>query len=88
MSSVSVSSGGVSSSRRTLAIVLGVLGLIAVVIGILYFTVKGLPSFMTAGSHLKGSSSTHDLRGAVCVVVGVALFVGAWWTSKKPSAAK
>jgi hypothetical protein len=82
VSSVSVSGSG-AGSKRALTAVLGVLGLIAVVIGILYFTVKGLPSFLTAGSHLHGKSTTHDLRGAVAVVVGVALFVGAWWTSKK-----
>jgi hypothetical protein len=82
VSSVSVSGTG-AGSRRALAAVLGVLGLIAVIVGILYFTVKGLPSFLTAGSHLHGKKETHDLRGAVAIVVGVALFVGAWWTTKK-----
>lgn len=82
MSSVSVS-GSSAGSRRALAAVLGVLGLIAVIIGIMYFTVKGLPSFLTAGSHITNKKSTHDLRGAVAVVVGVALFVGAWWTTKR-----
>jgi hypothetical protein len=82
VSSVSVSGSG-AGSKRALAAVLGVLGAIAVIVGILYFTVKGLPSFLTAGSHLHGKKTTHDLRGAVAIVVGVALFVGAWWTSKK-----
>ncbi len=81
MSSVSVS-GSSAGSKRALAAVLGVLGLIALVIGIMYFTVKGLPSFLTAGSHV-GKKSSHDLRGAVAIVVGVALFVGAWWTTRK-----
>jgi hypothetical protein len=81
VSSVSVS-GSSAGSKRALAAVLGVLGLIAIVVGVMYFTVKGLPSFLTAGSHV-GKNTSHDLRGAVAIVVGVALFVGAWWTTRK-----
>jgi hypothetical protein len=86
VSSASVSGTG-AASKRPVAIALATVGVIAVVIGVLYFTVKGLPTFMTAGSaHTK--NHTHALRGGTSLAVGVLLFIGAWWFSRKPGAAR
>ncbi len=84
MSSASVS-GGSSSGGRTLAIILAVIGIIAIVVGVLYMAAgTSLPSFMTAGSHVhKGN---HLARGGVALVVGLALLVGAWFAARKAKA--
>jgi hypothetical protein len=84
VSSASVSGTG-AAGKRPVAIALATIGAIAVIVGILFFTVKGLPTFMTAGSaHTK--DHTHALRGGTSVAVGVLLFIGAWWFSRKPAA--
>jgi len=86
VSSASVS-GGSSSGNRTLVIVLAVIGVIAVIVAVLYFAGgSSLPSFMTAGSHVKKEGS-HVARGAVSLVVGIALLAGAWFTARKSKAA-
>ncbi len=76
MSSQTVSGG----SKRTVVLILGVLGALAIILGILYFA-GATPSFLNSGSHVK--SGGHLIRGAVCLVVGIALGVGAWWQNKK-----
>jgi hypothetical protein len=77
VSSQSVSAG----SKRTVVIVLAVLAVLAIILGIVYFIPGAAPSFMTSGSHVhKGG---HNIRGAVCVVVGLVLGAGAWWQNKK-----
>jgi hypothetical protein len=84
VSSASVS-GGSSSSTRTLVIVLAVIGIIALIIGVLYMTAgSSLPSFLTAGSHVK--KGNHLARGAVALVVGLALLGGAWFMGRKSKA--
>lgn len=74
-------SDGTSAGRRPLVIVLAVIGVIAIVVGVLYLVAgNSLPSFLTAGSHVhKGN---HDERGAAALIVGVAAFIGAWISSK------
>jgi hypothetical protein len=85
VSSASVS-GGSSSSNRTLVIVLAIIGIIALIAGVLYLADgSALPSFMTAGSHVKKGSS-HVARGGVCLVVGIALLIGAWFAGRKSKA--
>jgi hypothetical protein len=77
-------SGGASSSRKPLVIILAVIGIVAIIVGILYMVDgNSLPSFLTAGSHVhKGN---HLARGGVALVVGVACLIGAWFSSKTKS---
>ena len=83
MSSTSVS-GGTSTSRKPLVIILTVIGVLALIVGILYRVAgTSLPSFLTAGSHVhKGN---HLARGGVALVIGVACLIGAWFSSKTKS---
>jgi hypothetical protein len=84
VSSASVS-GGASSGSRTLVIVLAVIGIIAIIVGLLYMVDgNSLPSFLTAGSHVK--KGNHIARGAVALVIGIALLAGAWFTGRKSKA--
>jgi len=66
---------GGSASRRTLVGALVIIGVLAVLAGILYLagTANSL-HFMTGKVH-KGN---HDIRAAVSLVVGVACLAGAW----------
>ena len=83
MSSTSVS-GGTSASKKPLVIILAVIGVLAIIVGILYMVAgTSLPSFLTAGSHVhKGN---HLARGGVALVLGVACLIGAWFSSKTKS---
>ena len=81
MSSASVS-GGSGVSRRPMVIVLGIIGLVAIIVGVLYFVAgSSLPSFMVAGSHVKHGG--HYIRGAVALVAGLVVLGGAWLTGRK-----
>ncbi|HUZ23471.1 MAG TPA: hypothetical protein VMV07_06875 [Streptosporangiaceae bacterium] len=84
MSSATVPGG--ASGRRPLAIVLAVVGILAVIIGVMFMVVTGLPHFMVAGSHVHSSSGHHLARGATALVVGVLLLGGAWWVNKSKAA--
>jgi len=77
-------SDGTSTSRKPLVIILAVIGVLAIVVGILYMVAgTSLPSFLTAGSHVhKGN---HLARGGVALVLGVACLIGAWFSSKTKS---
>jgi len=80
VSSASVTGAG----RKPLVIVLAVIGVLAIVLGILYFVDgSALPGFLTAGSHVK--KGNHNARGAVSAVVGVAALAGAWIMNKRSS---
>ena len=83
MSSTSVSDG-TSTSRKPLVIILAVIGILAIIVGVLYMVAgTSLPSFLTAGSHVhKGN---HLARGGVALVLGVACLIGAWFSSKTKS---
>jgi threonine/homoserine/homoserine lactone efflux protein len=83
VSSTSVS-GGTSTSKKPLVIILTVIGVLAIIVGILYMVAgTSLPSFLTAGSHVhKGN---HLARGGVALVLGVACLIGAWFSSKTKS---
>ena len=84
MSSGTSVSDGTSTSRKPLVIILAVIGVVAIIVGILYMVDgNSLPSFLTAGSHVhKGN---HLARGGVALVVGVACLIGAWFASKSKS---
>lgn len=77
MSSQSVSS---ASSKRSLAIILGIVAVIALVLAILWLT-GSAPSFLDSGSHVK--SGNHLYRGIAGLVVAIVCGVGAWWTGRK-----
>ena len=83
MSGTSVSDG-TSTSKKPLVIILVVIGVLAIIVGILYLVAgSSLPSFLTAGSHVhKGN---HLARGGVALVIGVACLIGAWFSSKTRS---
>ena len=83
MSTASVS-GGASSSKKPLIVVLAVIGIVAIILGVLYMVAgSSLPSFLTSGSHVhKGN---HLARGGVALVVGIAAFIGAWFSTKSKS---
>lgn len=81
MSSASVSGGTSASSKKSLLIILAVIGVLALILGIMYMVAgNSLPSFLTSGSHVK--SGNHLYRGAVCLVVAVVAFIGAWITGR------
>jgi hypothetical protein len=67
------------SSNRALTIVLGVLGLLAVILGVLYIAGALNSIHFLVGSHHKGS---HTVRAAVSFVVGVVLLILAWAASR------
>ena len=83
MSTASVS-GGASTSKKPLVIILAVIGVLAIIVGILYMVAgTSLPSFLTAGSHVhKGD---HLARGGVALVVGLACLIGSWFSTKSKS---
>lgn len=81
MSSASVSGGTSAGSKKSLLIILAVIGVLALILGIMYMVAgNSLPSFLTSGSHVK--SGNHLYRGAVCLVVAVVAFIGAWLTGR------
>ncbi len=85
MSSASVS-GGASTSRKPLVIILAVIGVVAIILGILYLVGgSAVPHFLVAGSHVKSSKGHHLARGGVAIVVGIAALLGAWFATKSKS---
>ena len=90
MSSVSevADDGGVyrSTGRTVGAIVLAILGIIAVIAAILYFTeaAHSLPSILgtiTYNGHNHTRAYSHrTLRGVIAIIGGVILLVGAWFS--------
>lgn len=78
MTSQSMSGG----SKRSLTIILAVVAVVALILGILWFS-GAAPSFMDSGSHVKGGSGGHVYRGTAAIVVGVILGGAAWFSRKK-----
>jgi uncharacterized membrane protein YidH (DUF202 family) len=77
---VSTTSTASATGRKPLVIALGVIGVVAIVVGILWF-VGAAPSFLNVGSHVKHGG--HLFRGGVAAVVGLGLLVFAWIQNKK-----
>jgi hypothetical protein len=77
-------SGGTSTSKKPLVVILAVIGVVAIIVGILYMVAgNSMPSFLTAGSHVhKGN---HLARGGVALVVGLACLIGSWFSTKSKS---
>ncbi len=86
MSSASVSGSG-ASGKRPLVITLAVVGVLALVYGVLNLAVKGLPKAITLYSTSTKTNITHPLHGLVAIVIGVVLFAAAWWVNKKAAQA-
>jgi multisubunit Na+/H+ antiporter MnhB subunit len=76
------------SSRWITAAVLAVIGVLAIVVAIIYFTVaaKSLPSILGTLHHAAGHRS---LRGIVALLVGLVLLGAAGWIAyyKPPASA-
>ncbi len=78
VSSAGISSG--SSSKRTLAAVLAILGVLAIVAGILYVTKTANSLHFMVGSVHHGY---HQARLAVSFAVGIVLLVAAWLVARR-----
>lgn len=77
----SVSDPGGQPSRRPLALVLAVVGVLGIILGIVYLAVPAgnLPSIF---GHTTPANGHHSVRMAVAFVIGVACLVGAWFVNK------
>ena len=74
-----------SGSLRMLGIALLIVGVLALAVGVVYFTVQTdkLPSFMGQIAHLKGHRSK---RGIAALVAGVLLLLGGSLTMARSKA--
>jgi uncharacterized membrane protein YidH (DUF202 family) len=77
MSSASMSDR--SSGRSTLAIVLAILGILAIIAGILYVAGAANSIHFMVGSVHKGH---HLARAGVSFAVGIALLIVAWFAAR------
>jgi uncharacterized membrane protein YidH (DUF202 family) len=75
-----VHSAPTSPGRRALAVVLAIIGVLAIIAGILYVAGAANSLHFMVGSVHKGH---HLVRAAISVVVGVALLVGAWLAARR-----
>ena len=73
-----------SAGRRILAVVLAVIGFLAIVLGLLYiFAGTSLPAVVEGSSH----HGHHAVRATVSFVIAAVCFVAAWLLSRRrPSA--
>ncbi len=69
-----------ASGRKPVVLALAVIGVVALIVGILWF-VGAAPGFLNVGSHVKHGS--HLFRGGVAAVIGLGLVVFAWIQNKK-----
>jgi len=77
--------GSGASSKRTLALVLGIIGALAIIVGILYAAGALNSVHFLVGNHTKGH---HDVRAATAFVVGIALLILAWFAGRGRPAAR
>ncbi len=70
------------SSNRALTIVLGVLGILALIVGVLYIAGALNSVHFLVGKHHGGS---HTVRAAVSFVVGIVLLILAWAANRSRS---
>ena len=79
-----------SSGRTLLAVLFGIIAVIAIVVAIIYLAepAKSLPSFIPG--HIAGSTGHHPLKATGSLVLGIIFAVAAWFTlayKPKPQAA-
>ena len=69
---------GGQPSKRPIALVLAIIGVLGIILGIVYIAVPAgdLPSIF---GHTTPANGHHTVRMAVAFVVGVACLVGAWF---------
>jgi len=81
----SVSNADGQPSRRPIAIVLAVIGVLGIILGIVYVAVPAgnLPSIF---GHTHPVNGHHTVRMAVSFVIGVACLVGAYFVNKSGKA--
>jgi uncharacterized membrane protein HdeD (DUF308 family) len=78
--------GGRTTGATIAAVLLVIIGILAIVAGILYFAepAKSLPSILGTITHPASRAAAHrPLRGAVALVVGVACVVAAWFVGRR-----
>ena len=84
MTSASVTQGR-SAGKLTAVVILAIIGVLAIIAGIMYFTepAKSLPSFLGAITSPASRAAAHrSTRGIVALVVGVVLLVAAGLTTR------
>jgi uncharacterized membrane protein YidH (DUF202 family) len=74
-----VHSAPTSPGRRRLAVILAIIGVLAIIAGILYVAGAANSLHFMVGSVHKGH---HLVRAAVSFVAGVALLAGAWFVAR------
>ena len=80
-----VHSAPTSPGRRALAVILAIIGVLAIIAGILYLAGAANSLHFMVGSVHKGH---HLVRAAVSFVAGVALLAGAWFVARaRPNSA-
>jgi len=77
----SVSNAGGQSSKRPVAIVLAIIGVLGIILGIVYLAVPAgnLPAIF---GHTHPANGHHSVRMAASFVIGVALLVAAYFVNK------
>jgi uncharacterized membrane protein YidH (DUF202 family) len=68
-----------SPGRRALAVILAIIGVLAIIAGILYLAGAANSLHFMVGSVHKGH---HLVRATVSFVIGVALLTGAWFAAR------
>jgi uncharacterized membrane protein HdeD (DUF308 family) len=87
VSSVS-GAGGRSSGRTIVAVILVIIGILAIIAGVLYLVepAKSLPSILGTITHPAARANAHrTLRGWTALAVGVICLVAAWFTGRTAS---
>ncbi len=81
-----------SGTTTTVAItVLAIIGLLAIIAGIMYFAepAKSLPSILGSISHPASRAAAHrSTRGIVALVVGVVCLIGVWFVNRARTASR
>ena len=77
----SVSNAGGQPSKRPIALVLAIIGVLGIILGIVYLAVPAgnLPSIF---GHTTPANGHHQVRMIVSFVVGVACLVAAWFVNR------
>ena len=78
-------SSGASSGRGPLVAILAIIGVLAIILGILYIAGALNSVHFLVGSVHKGH---HQVRAAVSFVIGVAFLIGAFIARARPSRSK
>jgi hypothetical protein len=71
-----------SSAKRLMVLILVLLGILAIVAGILYLAGSANSMHFMVGSTHKGH---HQVRAVVAFVIGLALLAAAWFTNRASS---